>query len=136
MYSESNFKYVLPVLLPYIASSFLLSLCITIVIFMIIFTVFVIHNRVQWQVLRALLMPWILALVFFFNVLILNYHISFLYYLLLINGFILKFVNNDFWQFNSFEAFLAYMILSTIFYSDLLINFTREDFDLFLHCNY
>ena len=63
---------------------------------MIIFTIFVIHNRVQWQVLRALLMPWILALVFFFNVLILNYHISFLYYLLLINGFILKFVNNDF----------------------------------------
>ena len=67
------------------ALSLLLLLFIIIVVFTIVFAIFVIYNRVQSQVLRDLLTPFGPGTILLFNVLVLHYRLSLLYYLLLIN---------------------------------------------------
>ena len=50
---------------------------------MIIVTIFVIYNGVQWQVLRALLIPLGRGASLLLNVLVLYYNLSFLYLLVI-----------------------------------------------------
>ena len=50
---------------------------------MIIVTIFVIYNGIQWQVLRALLTPLGHGTSLLFNVLVLYYNLSFLYLLVI-----------------------------------------------------